>query len=44
VKLKVIGESAFKSMGITSVDLRGLINLEEISDSTFYNNSISKIY
>ena len=43
-KLKVIEQGAFSSIGLTSVDLRGLINLENISDYSFGQNSISKIY
>ena len=43
-KLKAINNSAFSGIGLTSVDLRGLINLEEIKDWTFSDNLISKIY
>ena len=43
-KLKVIDDSVFSGLGLTSVDLRGLINLEEIKDWTFSDNLISKIY
>jgi hypothetical protein len=43
-KLKAINVSAFSGIGLTSVDLRGLINLETISEFSFFKNSISKIY
>ena len=43
-KLKSIDIGAFQGIGLTSIDLRGLINLESIERLSFFENSISKIY
>ena len=43
-KLKAIKDSVFNGIGLNSVDLRGLINLELIAEFSFWRNSISKIY
>ena len=43
-KLKVIDDNVFSGLGLTSVDLRGLVNLETISYRSFDENSIAKIY
>ncbi len=43
-KLKSINIGTFQGIGLTSIDLRGLINLESIEELSFFENSISKIY